>query len=1050
MDDGNQLNVKLLGAPVVLLDNSLLSLPYRQTEALFYYLLVNKRATKSGLADLIWGDVCGEEKSTSNLRNAFYVLRKYLGKDFISKGSGEQISIGKTVRLDVDVDRFLSGSAPVTLYTGDFLEGFYLKNNTLYNEWIENTRQYLKNLYLKKLHAAILTEFDGENLDRCEELCHKQLQINEFDETAYQYLMKIYQKRQNYSMALKLYHQLEKLFDQELFEKPGKETQKLASSIEDALNREISTLLKNKKELGDPSSERDIFYGRNEELLRLQDTFSSFIEELPFKHILLSGEAGIGKTALAEHFLDWCQNKQQDTSSILLLKMRCYYAEEKYILKPWQSAARRLLDFLNANGEAEENRYLVQGITGLFPFLDMDSAVALDADDISTLDYKSIQSIFVNSLLRFSTKHRLLIFIDDVQWTDEISLSLIRDIITSACCLEGCRLFLLMTARNNPGTEPGRFFDNMYALNLLDIIPLKRFNFQDTVSLASQLLPDYHFTPAARQQLFRETEGNLLFIREAVHHIKYNGSPDDITPNMRNIIEQRIAPLSEECCQLLNLASIFFDGISFKCLSALSHKEDYVLADLLEALLQQNLLKEDTDEDDTYFSFTHQKFYEYVYERMSWTKKRILHNKAGLFYEGRLKNNLSDLALYPKLIYHFDKSSNYQKYLKYTVKYLYHYLNVTHEFFPVIEQNLTFFPTDLREKAMDSPSNAVGSIEALLRSVENRVHDQVDTFLTDEADRNEQLEIVSDYLHMTGRHYIRSCNYAEGQRYIQKLKEINEIYDSPIRLTKLLQANRQLICIYINRYEPEQMNLVILDSLRLLAGASLPEEVAVWKRLQGLYCIMSGRQDEGIGHLETAIDLFTRSKDREKHLYNLAASYSWIGEACRQAFEYEKALSYYDQAIEICSRNSLSSGISIFYAYAGMAAYDSGRLPLAEKHLLESIGHYERGNLMWGRSLPYSYYCLVLLKKKEYGKALESLKNAGLYASKLESRYELGIVYRICAQIRSGMFDGETAKENVSRKMENDFEAYYDRAAGLLDGVYSPIDRQYLAQMARI
>ena len=1042
-----RLEVKLLGTPAIFLDGIPLTFPYRQTEALFYYLLLNKKGNKYNLADLIWGDNCDDEKISSNLRNVFYVLRKYLGKDFINKGPGAQISIGGSMEIDVDVEQFLSGTHALTLYTGDFLEGFYLKNNTLYNEWIDSTRQYLKNLYLKKLREAILKEFDEGNLEYCEELCHRQLQINEFDETAYQYLMRIYQQRQNYSMALKLYHQLEDLFEQELFEKPGEDTQKLADSIENALNSKISLLLKSKQEIIVSSANEDIFYGRDTEFSLLQNIFHDFMAERPFKHILLSGEAGIGKTGLAERFLLWSESEVPKSHNILILKMRCYYAEEKYILKPWQLIARQLLEYLKANCIMNDYRYLVQGITGLFPFLQEDSDSALDMDDISTMDYKSIQSIFVNSLLHFSAKHCLLLFADDIQWMDETSLSLIRDLITSACGVKESRLLLLMTARNNPGSEPEQLFHHIYALNRLDILSLQRFDYENTVNLASQLLPTYHFTHDFKQQLFRETEGNILFIRETVQHIKYNGSPDDITPNMQNIIEQRIAPLPEECYQIMNLASIFFDRISFKCLSSLTHKEDYALVELLETLLQQNLLKEDIDEDDTYFSFTHQKYCEYIYEKMSWTKKRILHNKAGLFLESRLKKSIGDMELYSRLIYHFDKSSNYQKYLKYTVKYLYHYLNVTHEFFPVIEQNLTFFPVDLREETMDCPSKALSSIETLLHAIENRVHDHVDTFLADKADRNEQLEIISDYLHMIGRHYIRTCNYEEGLRYILKLKEINKTCDSPLHHSKLLQANRQLICIYINRYEPEQMNLVVQASLLLLNKTSAPEEIGVWKRLQGLYCIMSGRLKEGIGYLETAIDIFTGSEDKEKHLYNLAAAYSWIGEAHRHTFEYEKALSCYNQAIEICSRNSLSSGISIFYAYAGLAAYDSGDITMAEKYLKNAITHYERGDLMWGRSLPYSYYCLVLIRKGDYEGALTHLKSARNYAEKLENKYELGIVYRICAQIKAGLFDEEAVGED-NCIMDEEFLEYYEQAALLLKDVYSPVDQMYMTQMS--
>lgn len=1051
MADFNQLEVKLLGTPSVLLNHAPVNLPYRQTQALLYYLLVNKKGNKETLADLIWGDKCQGQKISSNLRNALYILRKYLGKDFIKNDVGELISIDPNLQIVMDIEQFLSESGSVALYDGEFLEGFYLKNNTLYNDWVERTRQYLKNVYLNKLHSSIIQEYETGNSELCEELCHKQLELNEFDETAYQYLMKIYQQRKNYSLALKLYHQLEKLFLQELFEKPGKETRELALSIEETLNSEISLLLENKKETAGSDAEQDIFYGRKEELDRLQNIFSEFMREQPFKHALLTGEAGIGKTALAEQFLHFIKQSVHKASPgnqpVLCLKMRCYYAEERYILKPWQAVARKLLEFLKEQHKTEEHRFLIQGITGLFPFLETDSAPLFDTDDIGTMDYKSLQSIFVNSLLHFSTKQPFVLYIDDIQWSDEISLSMIRDILTSSRSIKGCRLLFLMTCRNNPGAELQRLFDTMYSLELFDIIPLHRFNFQETVSLASRLLPDYHFTNEARNQLFHETEGNVFFIKEAVQNIKYNGSPEELTPNMRNIIEQRIAPLPDECYQILNLVSIFFDGVSFKCLSAMSHKEDYILAELLETLLKQNLLKEDVDHHDTFFSFTHQKFCEYVYEKMSWTKKRILHDKAGLFYEGRLRQNLSDMALYPKLIYHFEKGSNYHKYLKYAVKYLYNYLNVTHEFFPVIEQNLSFFTMNMKEQKPELLTSHQSSIETLLCSVENIVHDQIDLFLMEETDRNEQLEIVSDYLHMTGRHYIRTCNYDKGLHYILKLKEINEAYDSPIRLNKLLQANRQLICVYINLYEPKKMTQVIQDSLKLLEPYSLPEETAVWKRLQGLCNIMGGDPDEGIRHLGDAIDIFTHSKDKEKHLYNLAAAYSWIGEAWRQTFEYEKALGYYDKAIEICSRNSLVSGISIFYAYAGMAAYDSGNLSMAEKYLQKAMSGYEHGNLMWGRSLPYSYYSLILFSRKAYDDAFSHLETARSYAAKLKNKYELGIIARIDAQIKTGLFDDEEKQEFVSSKTGGTFSELYGRAATLLKEVYSPVDQQYLRSM---
>lgn len=1031
-----QLAVSMLGSPSMELDGAPLVFPYRQAEAILYYLFLNQSVNKYTLADLIWEDKCTEEKTNSNLRNAFYIIRKNLGKDFLVKGSGDMIKINPAFSLTLDTEQFLREEQNLSLYRGDFLEGFYLKNNVSFNEWVTNTRQVFKAHYLKKLHRAISTHFDSGNFQLCESLCHKQMQINEFDETAYKYLMQIYLSRKEYTQALHIYNRLESLLEQELFETPAKEIQDLALVIEQTWNEEVNKILEGRKELKAPKRISSVFYGRETELECIKKNLASLRQEDPVQHLLLLGEAGVGKTRLMQQAL----SLQDLPADAFVLSSRCYCAEEKYILKPWQKPARELLQYLADTGTASHYVSLMQSIQALFPFTQEQCHPMPDADDISTLDYKSIQRIFVNGLIRLSSQVPLIFFFDDIQWADKVSLSLMRDIITSLRDYSLQNLIFLFTARSSLEGEAERFTEDMCSIGQLKCITVNRFDYHETVSLASRLLPGYVFTDSVKEQLFHETEGNALFITEAVNTIKYHGSPDDITPNMRNIIKQRVAPIPGEYRQILNLVSIFFDGVSYDCLSSLSRKEDYELVEILEYLLNKDLLKENMDRDNTFFSFSHQKIMEYVYDEMSWTKKRILHNKAGRYLESRLCKGPADMALYPKLIFHFERGANRQKYLKYAVKYLYNYLNVTHEFFPIIGNNLTLFTLDMREETSERLSDDLSSIEELLYTVENKVNESSFELFDHENSREEQLEILSDYLHMIGRHYIRICSYEKGLYYILKLKELNQNTPSPFRLTKLLQANRQLICVYINRYEPDKMEEVVRESLGLLEATDFTDEVAIWKRLQGLGDIMKGSLKEGISHLQDAIKTFSSSPARDEHLYNLAAAYSWIGEAFRHSMEYEKAMEYYHKALEIGGSNFLVSGVSVFYAYAGMAAYDSGNLCSAKEYLTESIARYEQGNLMWGRSLPYSYYAQILLRQGEYEEALKNLETALGYAAKLENPYEMGIIYRIYAQIKT-----EGYPVNA---LSGDTAYYYDKARELLQGVYSPVDERYLAAIA--
>lgn len=1025
-----ELRISLLGAPSVLRDHVPVSFPYRQAEAVFYYLVVNKSVNREKLADFIWEDTCTAEKTNANLRNAFYILRKTIGSDFILKKNAGSIQINPCYTLLLDTDDFFSASAPLSLYRGDFLDGFYLKNNIRYNAWVSNTRQMFRALYLSRLQDAIQESYSSQDFDLCEKLCKEQIAINEFDETAYQYLMQIYLERKQYTQALQIYSHLEQLLTEELFETPGEELQRLAASVEEGLSQSLSHILEGKKELTVSAETSCQFYGRAQELGQLRELLLSSPSP---RHVIVTGEAGAGKTRLIQDTLRF----QMPSDRFLILETQCYFAEENYILKPWHKPVQSLLNYLIQKEDPAPFSYLIQSIWTLFPFTREHWKILLDTDDISTYDYRSIQSIFINSCIHFSYSQPLLFFFDDIQWADSSTLSLLRNFITSLADYTDPQIAFVFACRNDCGPEVLDFTSSLTMQRQLNTISLESFGLKETLEMARLLYPEYHFTGETEQEFYKATEGNPFFITEAVNNLRYNVSPTELTPKIRNILKQRISPLPEECRKILDFISVFFDGISFRGLSQISRKDDFELVEILEYLLNQNLLKETRDQDNTFFSFSHQKLLDYVYDEMSWTKKRVLHGKAGRYYETLLSDSGKDMALYPKLIYHFERSADHEQYLKYSVKYLYHYLNVTHEFFPVMEKNLTLFNLNMKAETMEKLPHDVTDMERLLSKLESTIDTFSETFLLDRAKETSALEIHSEFLHMLGRHYIRTCNYDRGLVYINRLKQLNLSDSSPSCTEKIIQANRQLICVYINRFQPDKMKEVIEDSFSRIQPETQPEEFAVWKRLDGLRCIMSGDLSRGRQCLTQAIHIFSHSREKEKHLYNLAAAYSWIGESFRHCKQYSIALACYKKAISICSGNFLVSGIAIFYAYGGMAAFESGDLNLAKEYLDASLLHYKRGNLMWGRSLPYSYKAQLYLKKGNIAKAHQYLETALTYAEKLGSPYETGIVYRIYAQIK--------AQEGSDGRLPDSLTYYCQKASACFQNVYSPGDLELLA-----
>lgn len=94
-NENEKIKVFLLGSPKVVVGDEEVVFPFKQAEAIFYYLILEKNASKNKIADLIWGDKYDEEKIKSNMRNAIYVIRKIFGKDFLVESKKNVIQINK-------------------------------------------------------------------------------------------------------------------------------------------------------------------------------------------------------------------------------------------------------------------------------------------------------------------------------------------------------------------------------------------------------------------------------------------------------------------------------------------------------------------------------------------------------------------------------------------------------------------------------------------------------------------------------------------------------------------------------------------------------------------------------------------------------------------------------------------------------------------------------------------------------------------------------------------------------------------------------------------
>lgn len=108
------LNVTMLQTPSVTLDGVPVSFPFKRADALLYYMLVRRSATRQELISLLW-ESCDEATGLKNLRNTLYTLKKTLGGDFLLSPQKSLVVVNSAWEVDCDYDRFTQqGISPPT------------------------------------------------------------------------------------------------------------------------------------------------------------------------------------------------------------------------------------------------------------------------------------------------------------------------------------------------------------------------------------------------------------------------------------------------------------------------------------------------------------------------------------------------------------------------------------------------------------------------------------------------------------------------------------------------------------------------------------------------------------------------------------------------------------------------------------------------------------------------------------------------------------------------------------------------------------------------
>lgn len=294
-----ELRIALLGKLEFTLDNTpLTGFITSKVPALLVYLILSDRAlARERLAEMFWGEM-SDTDAKSNLRQLLVNLRHLLPVHVLT--TRESVTFDHTQPFWLDVQAFeenlrLAATAPdaaarvqhlrqaVTLYRGDFLEGFHVRDAPDFDEWLTWQRERLREQAWQALHTLAAHYAQRREYLAGIECLRRLLALDSWREEAHSQLMLLLARSGQRSAALAQYQICRRTLAAELGVEPSAEVTALYERI-----RAIGAL---------PSlpAVSAPLVGRQAEL----DDLAARLADPACRLLTIIGPGGIGKTRLA-------------------------------------------------------------------------------------------------------------------------------------------------------------------------------------------------------------------------------------------------------------------------------------------------------------------------------------------------------------------------------------------------------------------------------------------------------------------------------------------------------------------------------------------------------------------------------------------------------------------------------------------------------------------------------------------------------------------------------------------------------------------------------
>lgn len=653
------LQIQLLGDFHICHGNGVVAgLDTPRLQSVLSYLLVHRQAPqlRHHVAFALW-PTSTESQAHTNLRKQVYHLRRALpdAERFLHV-DGRTIHWRPEAPWILDLAEFESalaaaekarkaGDSPAAeaalrrasdIYAGDLLP-------SCYDDWILAPRERLLLAHIRALDQLARSLEAKRDFPGAARYVHRLLRHDPLRESAYRRLMRLHALNGDRAKGVETYQRCAAALERELGVEPCHATratyERLLADRPRASPRAPSPA---------PAPTAPALVGRQNAWAQLQIAWQTALRRGP--HLaLISGEAGLGKTRLAEGLLTWAERQHIPTAATHASTVGTSLAYAPLI------RLLRTETLLRAVSELDD--VWLTELARLLPEL-LAQQPALAHPEPLTEGWRRQRLFEAVARAVLAVSQPLILFMDDLQWSDERTLAWLHYLHRFE---PQARILVVGAVRPGEITDGhplSPLLTELRGRRALTEIELEPLSAADTAALALQTA-GRQLDAREKAWLYRETEGNPLFIVETVRAgvssaqldstaLARRGparrgaltlGPAPLPPKVRAVIERQLNQLSPEARDVLGVAAVVGRRFPLSLVAGASQHPEAMVVTALDELRRRGIVRQ--GEGDLY-DFSHHKICETAYAGLSPARRHFLRRRVAQAANARFTDDPSE------------------------------------------------------------------------------------------------------------------------------------------------------------------------------------------------------------------------------------------------------------------------------------------------------------------------------------------------------------------------------------------------------------------------